>query len=287
MFDILKRLFSNNGLSHRRKIIAVDCETTGLDARLGHRIVSLALVEADSDLAAAGGSYLVFNPERKCDPKAERAHGLNGWYLKHQPLIGAHLTDIAEQIEGALLVGHNLPFDLSFLCAEFEAAGVEIPRYDACCTMALAEGRFGKRLSLESALRAFDANLDLFRQDGIHNAFDDACMTLALYALLTRNGEVRLRKFAAQPDNERPAPDVTGPEDMSRKAMIERGRAISPQDAFDAYHHYNSGQIAAKALGVSRTALMKKVGEYNLAEGEKKLAAYRKAKAERGRNSSY
>jgi DNA polymerase-3 subunit epsilon len=66
-------------------------------------------------------------------------------YTASAPLIFAThpsfeevLGDVAMRLDGAVLVGHNVRFDLGFLVAEFSRVGFSMPSTPALCTLRLA-----------------------------------------------------------------------------------------------------------------------------------------------------
>lgn len=262
MFNAIRNIFGQSDAQQHNRIIAIDCETTGLSPEAGDRIVSLGLVKANAELLPEDGLYLVFNPEKKSNWQAEKVHGLNTWYLKHQPLFAEYADEICSYIENAILIGHNIQFDIGFLNKELISAGKSPIRNPTQCTMMLAEHRFGRRLSLVDLTAQYGADLNDLRLNDIHNAYDDACVALGLYSALTK-GEAKIRTFNPIPDNERPVPEILGPSDTSRKAMIERGKALTGTQAYLAYEKYGCTKISSQALGVSAAQLRRALGEYH------------------------
>lgn len=98
------------------KIVYLDCETTSL--RPG-RICQLSyIVETDEKLT---GKNFFFEVD-EMDPEAEYIHGLSIDMLRMLS-GGRKLHDIKfellEDLDGALIVGHNISFDISFINHEF------------------------------------------------------------------------------------------------------------------------------------------------------------------------
>lgn len=113
----------------------IDTETTGLSPRLRHRVVELAVVLVDENGQIESEFCTLLNPERDLGP--QHIHGIRGADVINAP----RFTDIAGHLLGLLsgrtLVAHNLPFDLTFLDAEFDRIGVPFPltRDMGVCTM--------------------------------------------------------------------------------------------------------------------------------------------------------
>ncbi len=93
--------------------IVLDTETTGLDARGGHRLIEIACIELD-DLIPTGKSFHRYiHPEREIDFDAQRVHGISLAFLADKPKFGD--LDVVEAflefIGEATLVAHNAAFD--------------------------------------------------------------------------------------------------------------------------------------------------------------------------------
>src|SRR5574342_52338 len=90
----------------------LDVETTGLSAWFGDRICEIAVLRCEGSRVVTSFDSLV-NPDRPISPGAARVNG-----LRDSDLLGApHFAEIAERvltlIQDAVIVCHNVPFDLS------------------------------------------------------------------------------------------------------------------------------------------------------------------------------
>ncbi|WP_330274389.1 DEAD/DEAH box helicase [Lentzea sp. NBC_00516] len=156
----------------------VDVETTGFAARRRDRIVEIAVIRLAQDGTVQGEWSSLVNPER--GPGATSVHGLRGEDLRGAPRFADIAVLVAEQLDGAVLVGHNLPFDRGFLDAEFSRAGKKFGGGPSLCTMQIDEyvHRSGRR-SLRDCCRA--VGVGDFEQDGRqHSALADARTTARL-----------------------------------------------------------------------------------------------------------
>lgn len=168
-------------------LAVVDVETTGLYAESGDRVVEVAIVRAAPGRPPEAWSTLV-DPGRPIPPAASAVNGITPDMVAGAPSFAALAGAVAERLEGAVLVAHNAPFDLSFLAAEFALAGVDAPPRPALCTLALARRwfRFPSN-ALGSVARAFG-----LPAVGAHRAEADARMALAIWqpmrAELARRG---------------------------------------------------------------------------------------------------
>lgn len=156
--------------------VVVDVETSGF--RPGHaRVLSVAALALDPDGNIERSVVSLLNPG--VDPGPTHVHGLTSEMLEDQPTFGDIAGDLAELMDGRTLVAHNAAFDYSFLVAEAERAGVELPVDNVMCTVELARRLdLGlDNLRLETLARHWN-----IPQTRAHDAFDDA---LVLSRLLT------------------------------------------------------------------------------------------------------
>ncbi|HLY78772.1 MAG TPA: exonuclease domain-containing protein, partial [Caulobacteraceae bacterium] len=139
--------------------IVLDTETTGLDARGGHRLIEIACIELD-DLIPTGKSFHRYiHPEREIDFDAQRVHGISLAFLADKPKFGdLDVVDaFLEFIGEANLVAHNAAFDRDFINAELERLG-RAPLHERrwVDTLGLAQKRYpGMYNSLDALCKRF------------------------------------------------------------------------------------------------------------------------------------
>ena len=102
-----------------------DCETTGLFPKRHDRLVEIAILRLDPRGKIVGEFESVINPERDVGPT--HIHGLRSGDVLKAPTFQAIAGDILHWLNGAVLVGHNVHFDLRFLRSEFDRIGLELP----------------------------------------------------------------------------------------------------------------------------------------------------------------
>jgi DNA polymerase III epsilon subunit family exonuclease len=117
----------------RRDLVALDCETTGLHALDGDRVVSVGLYPCHylgvrliepgfsslDDVGADNPFRATVNPGRPSSPQAAAVHGLTDEVLATKEPFGKPLAyDIHDLVAGRVVVAHNAPFDVGFLEAE-------------------------------------------------------------------------------------------------------------------------------------------------------------------------
>jgi DNA polymerase-3 subunit epsilon len=146
----------------------VDVETSGF--RPGQaRIVSIAALALGDDGNVEQSLYSLLNPG--VDPGPTHVHGLTAEMLEGQPTFADIVDHLIDLLAGRTLVAHNVGFDYSFLAAEAEMVGRELPTDTVMCTVELA-----RRLDLGTENLRLET---LARHWGIdqmkpHDALDDA-----------------------------------------------------------------------------------------------------------------
>lgn len=113
----------------------IDVETTGLIPG-ADRVLELAIVHLDERLNYTGEWTGRFNPQRPVG--ATHIHGITQADVAHQPVFAEQARTVASYLAGRTLVGHNLPFDMSFLAAEFATLGWRAPAWDGLDTLQAA-----------------------------------------------------------------------------------------------------------------------------------------------------
>jgi DNA polymerase-3 subunit epsilon/ATP-dependent DNA helicase DinG len=95
------------------RYVALDLETTGLDPQ-SDRVIEVGAVRIGAEGEDAEFSSLV-NPGRGLSPFIERLTGITSSEVATAPPLEAIAGDLVRFLEGAVLVGHNIEFDLDFL----------------------------------------------------------------------------------------------------------------------------------------------------------------------------
>ncbi len=170
--------------------LIIDTETTGLDPKLGHRIIEFAALELVDRRPTGRSLHLHFDPEREVDAGATEVHGKTWDDLKAHPKFRDHAREIHEFTRDAEWVIHNAAFDVGFLDQEFQRAGLP-----GCCdvyhrlvdTLALARESFpGKRNNLDALCERFGIS-NAHRT--LHGALLDAQLLAEVYLAMTRGQE--------------------------------------------------------------------------------------------------
>ncbi len=160
------------------EFVVLDTETTGL--RPGSdRVIEIAGIRLRGGEVLDSFQSLV-NPQRRLPPFIVQFTGITQQMLAAAPTAENILPDFLRFIEGAILVGHNIGFDIGFLSHEAQLLGCAFP-IDGLDTIPLAR-RF------LPGLRRFklDAVADYLKIPAMHRhrAMGDARVTAAVFIKL-------------------------------------------------------------------------------------------------------
>ena len=169
------------------RYIVLDTETTGLEHRLGDRIIEVGCVELLGRKLSGKRFHKYVNPEREIDAGAQAIHGLTSEFLADKPRFAEIADELCEFIAGAELIIHNAPFDVGFLNHEFGLLQRE-PLNQLCAgvidTLKMARDlRPGKKNSLNALCVEFAVD-NSGRQ--LHGALLDAELLSEVYLAMTR-----------------------------------------------------------------------------------------------------
>ncbi|TMH58844.1 MAG: DNA polymerase III subunit epsilon, partial [Betaproteobacteria bacterium] len=167
--------------------LILDTETTGLDPKLGHRVIEIAAVEVVDRRLTGRSVHFYVNPEREIDGGATDVHGLTWEMLRDKPRFADIAGEFIDFARGARWVIHNAPFDLAFLDAELVQLQLSLTSgiYESVIdTLALAREQFpGKKNNLDALCERF-AVANAHRT--LHGALLDARLLAEVYLALTR-----------------------------------------------------------------------------------------------------
>jgi|HubBroStandDraft_1064217.scaffolds.fasta_scaffold188354_1 DNA polymerase III epsilon subunit family exonuclease len=127
-------------------IACLDVETTGASADLGDRIVEIGIVRYENG-KVVGQYEQLLDPRRRIAPGASAITGITDEMCQGQPTFGEAWPIFAPLLRDAALLGHNIPFDLSFLMRELSRKGHSLPQLcplPVLDTVRIARRRFGR-----------------------------------------------------------------------------------------------------------------------------------------------
>ena len=179
----------------------LDTETTGLNARLGDRVIEIGCVELVDRRLSGRHFHHYLNPGRKSEAGALAVHGISDDFLLDKPKFPEVAVEFIEYIKGAELVIHNAAFDVEFLDQELGRCGMQ-PLSTYCQGVAdslrmAKELHPGKRNSLDALCERY--GIDNSHRT-LHGALLDAELLAEVYLSMTRGQDSLLSGGPAESD---------------------------------------------------------------------------------------
>jgi CBS domain-containing protein len=174
--------------------VVVDTETTGLDPARAWIVEIGAVRIAGGRLGDTPPQRILLDPGVPIPPEVTKIHGIGDAGVAQAPCFSAAASQIAATLDGAVLIGHSIGFDLAVLKREFARAGVTWEPPHTLCTQLLAEvaapGLAGYSLESLSAWLGVPMGLR-------HSAPGDAETTARVFlALIPKLREAGIRTLA-------------------------------------------------------------------------------------------
>ena len=167
--------------------VILDTETTGLNARLGDRIIEIGCIELLSRSVTQRNFHQYVNPEREIEEGAAKVHGLTAEFLSDKPRFADVAKEFLDYVRGAELIIHNAAFDVEFLDLELERAGLgKLSEHVAGVVDTLAMARElhpGKRNGLDALCERYAVDNS---HRTLHGALLDARLLAEVYLCMTR-----------------------------------------------------------------------------------------------------
>lgn len=168
-------------------IAVVDVETTGASPRFGDRVTEVGIVRYEGGVPALEMARLV-DPKRRISPGVVALTGITQDMVDGQPTFAERLDEFVAAMRGAVVVGHNVRFDLGFLSAEFRRAGTsltnELGNPHVLDTVRIARRRFGRG---GNGLQVLSRRLGVM-PTAAHRALADAVTTGKVLEILLEPG---------------------------------------------------------------------------------------------------
>jgi len=179
-----------------RRQIVLDTETTGLNVRLGDRVIEIGCVEVLNRRVTERNFHRYVNPGREIEEGAATVHGLTREFLADKPRFAEVAAEFLDYIRGAELVIHNAEFDVEFLDQELGLAGLGRLADHAggvVDTLAIArELHPGKKNSLDALCERYGVDNS---QRTLHGALLDARLLAEVYLAMTRGQDSLVMDF--------------------------------------------------------------------------------------------
>lgn len=170
--------------------IVLDTETTGLDPKIGNRLVEIGAVELNNRELTGQCFHFYLNPERDSEAGALQVHGLTREFLQDKPKFHEISNEFCEFIDQAEIIIHNAPFDVGFI--NHELALAKLNTLDHYCagvidTLKLAKDLHpGKRNNLDALCERYQID---HSKRTLHGALLDAELLADVFLAMTRGQE--------------------------------------------------------------------------------------------------
>lgn len=179
--------------------IFLDTETTGLEHKLGHRVIEVGCVEMRNRRLTNRHFHRYINPQRDIDAGALAVHGISLEFLQDKPKFAEIAAEFVDFVRGAELIIHNAAFDVGFLNAELgrlDMAPVETICHAVHDTLRIAKDMHpGKKNNLNALCERY--GIDNSHRT-LHGALLDAEILAEVYVAMTRGQESLIIDLAVE-----------------------------------------------------------------------------------------
>jgi DNA polymerase III epsilon subunit family exonuclease len=163
-------------------IAVVDVETTGASADWGDRVIEMGIVRIENGQKVAEYEQLL-DPDRRVSAGITALTGISQHMVTGQPRFIDQIDRITQLLSGAIILGHNVRFDLSFINKEYRRCGKELPAVlgpgvQVLDTVKIARRRFGRggnglgRLAMRLGIPQVSAHRALADAQTTHLVFE-------------------------------------------------------------------------------------------------------------------
>jgi DNA polymerase-3 subunit epsilon len=196
--------------------VCIDCESTGLDAKVD-RIIEVAVVKFDLNTIHETYETLI-DPEMLIPESSIAIHHITQDMVQGKPLIKDVVPDLLKIIGRGIIVGHGVGFDVDLIANAAEKASINCTlrqnRILDTLRMARAYGDSPTN-SLEQLRKHF--NIDF---EGAHRAMNDVIVNIEVFKFLAKKYKsvkqlfdvlsrpVMIRNMPLGPHKGRPMTDV-------------------------------------------------------------------------------
>ena len=167
--------------------VILDTETTGLDWKLGHRVIEVGCVELSARRITEHVFHSYVNPDREVDLEAQEVHGLTTEFLLDKPKFSDVIEELLAFINGCELIAHNAAFDIEFLNNEISLIDPTRGKIEDYCqvvdSLVLARQLHpGQRNSLDALAKRYQIDTS---QRIHHGGLLDARILAEIYLAMT------------------------------------------------------------------------------------------------------
>lgn len=171
------------GLIHQEIFVCLDCESTGLDPAKD-RMIEIAVARFTFDQILQKFETLI-DPECDIPQTSQEIHKISSEMLQGKPKVAQILPDVLKMINGHILVGHGIGFDIALIAAEAKRHQIptQIEKQPFLDTLRLA------RLYGESPVNSLQRLREHFNiePEGAHRAMSDVIVNIEVFKFLTKS----------------------------------------------------------------------------------------------------
>lgn len=154
-------------------LVVIDTETTGLKPRV-NEIIEVSAIRYEAGFKPVSCFTTLLRPHNPISPEASAVNNITDDMVRDQPYFSQIADALSEYISGCTIVGHNLNFDLKFLCY----GGAHLPdKVKYIDTLELAKHTLTSRRSTrwdsdsEYSFRDFDYDVENYKLGTLCNYY--------------------------------------------------------------------------------------------------------------------
>lgn len=170
--------------------VVLDTETTGLEFRLGDRVIEIGCIELAGRRFSGRRFHHYINPGRDIEAGAMAVHGITNEFLQDKPPFAEIAAEFVEFVRDTELVIHNAAFDVGFL--NHELSLLDLPPLEQVCSGVVDTLKIARELH-PGRKNTLDALCDRYQIDNtrrtLHGALLDAELLAEVYLAMTRGQE--------------------------------------------------------------------------------------------------
>ena len=179
--------------SSQTEFVIFDVETTGFYPVKGDRIIEIAAIKVKNKKIISSFESLI-NPQRDLPEQSKAVHNITEEMLKDAPKAEDILPGMIDFIGNACLVGHNIKFDLDFLCYQLSAIGRKLrPETPALDTLKMSKHLVPQLSNHKLSSLALFFGVPI---DETHRALPDVHLTIKVfYHLIEKARQQKIESF--------------------------------------------------------------------------------------------
>jgi DNA polymerase-3 subunit epsilon len=179
------------GLIHQDVFVCLDCESTGLDTS-NDRMIEIAVARFTFDQVMQRFESLI-DPECEIPQVSQEIHKISSEMLQGKPKAAQILPEVLKMIEGHIIVGHGIGFDIALIAAEAKRAQIPttIEKQRFIDTLRMA------RLYGESPINSLERLRQHFNiePEGAHRAMSDVIVNIEVFKYLAKSFQTTEQLF--------------------------------------------------------------------------------------------